>query len=486
MRLPSLLRDGLWRDDANVYVVLIAPTFGEFLNRVSQMEYHPPLYFCIAYVWTKLAGISELSLKVLPFAFSVLSVPMVYLLGKETGCRRVGLLAAAMYAVAPLPIVYSTSYLYPLALLSFTTVAWLAARERRRSPTFAGWAGLAIASFVAVGTHYVSLLYLPLVGLWVLASPTGYRCGLILASAIAAGMLPSIAWLPSLVGHLHVGIPFNAPTSIGDKLTFLAIALLQLLPVRLATLDWTIFLVLLFGALLLTGKAIARSDGGALGAIVLAALIADAVANLRQDRYIVPFYGLLSVFFAASFVQVATRLRAEHAVLARRWGAAIACTLSAFFLAGDVAFAVDNSAVPRSGIRTLAPGGAADGSTVFVLAPDYLAPTFAFYTRGLPVRFLGFARIHHPEIFTLTGYEAMWSAPGAIDDALDAIADEAATGSFQYLDVIVDSEVKDAGYLEYHRTWDLLHAVELRYRLLGHTHYPGRWEPISVYRFALR
>ena len=485
IRLPSLLHDGLWRDDANVYVELLAPSFREFLHRVTQIEYHPPLYFCIVYAWTKYAGLSELSLKLLPFIFSLLAVPIVFLLGKEAVSRCAGLVAAAMYAVAPLPVVYSTFYLYPLALFSFTTVAWLVIRQRRRSPTVTGWVAVAAASFVAVGTHYMALLYLPLLGLWALASPRGCRRGIVLASAIAVGMLAFAAWLPVLLGQLRVGVPYEGPTSIADKLTFLTIALLQLLPVRLATFDWTVFLVLVCGALVVTGKSVARSDAGALGAIVLAAVIADAAANLRQVRYVEPFYGLLCVFFAASFVLLAARLAAEHSVLTRRWGTGIACLLSAVFLGGDVAFALENSAVPRSGIRTFAASGPPTGSTLFVLAPDYLAPTFAFYTRGLPVRFIGFPRVVHPEIFTLAGYEASWSAPHAVDNTLAAIARESKTGTFRYLDVIVQDDVESVGYLDYGRTWDLLRAVELRYKLLGRTRYSGKWEFISVYQFAL-
>jgi 4-amino-4-deoxy-L-arabinose transferase-like glycosyltransferase len=486
MRLPSLLGDGLWKDDANVYVEVIAPTFSEFLHRVSQMESHPPLYFCIAYMGTKLAGISELSLKLLPFLLSVLTVPLIYLLGKDTVCRRVGQFAAAIYAVAPLPIVYSSFYLYPLAVFSFTAVAWLVARERRRSPTLIGWAAIAFASCVAIGTHYMALLFLPLMGLWALASSRGYRHGIILASAIAVGMLPFVAWLPILIGQVHVGLPFNAPTSIRDKETFLAIGLLQLLPVRLAILDWTVFIAFLLGAVLLTGKNLVRSDASVLGAIFFAALIAVAVANFRQVRYVLPFYGLFCVFAATSLTSLATQLTQEHPLLTRRWGAMAAGVLAAVLLGGDVAFAIDNSAVPRSGIRTFAPNAPADGSTLFVLAPDNLAPTFAFYTRDLPVRFLGFARIHHPEIVAFDGYAATWSAPGAIDDALAAIGREAETGSFRYLDVIVQDGASDVGHMRFGRTWDFLGAVELHYRLLEHRRYAGKFEPISVYRFALR
>ncbi|HZV77278.1 MAG TPA: hypothetical protein VFF63_05955, partial [Candidatus Babeliales bacterium] len=72
------MHEGLWRDEAYVYVDLIAPTFKEFFHRVVETEYHPPLYFLLVYVWVKLAGISEISLKTLPFICSILTVLAVY------------------------------------------------------------------------------------------------------------------------------------------------------------------------------------------------------------------------------------------------------------------------------------------------------------------------------------------------------------------------------------------------------------------------
>jgi uncharacterized membrane protein len=70
VRLPLLLHDGLWRDEAYVYVAVTAPTFRDFMQRVIASEYHPPLYFVICYFWVRLVGATELSLKALPFSFA--------------------------------------------------------------------------------------------------------------------------------------------------------------------------------------------------------------------------------------------------------------------------------------------------------------------------------------------------------------------------------------------------------------------------------
>ncbi len=207
MRLPSLLNDGLWRDEANVYFEVSAPTFIEFLHRTAAIEWHPPLYFFIAYLWSKVGGTGEFALKVLPFAFSILTVPFVYRLGKTASSTAAGLLAAAMYAVAPAAIVVATDYLYPMVTLLYTVLAWLVTLGRREPLTPVRYGLVALATLVVVYSHYTALLYVPLLVLWALTSPKGLRHGLGLASALIAGTIPFVLWLHVFLNEWHTGLP---------------------------------------------------------------------------------------------------------------------------------------------------------------------------------------------------------------------------------------------------------------------------------------
>ncbi|HZY98160.1 MAG TPA: hypothetical protein VFE36_01165, partial [Candidatus Baltobacteraceae bacterium] len=122
--------------------------------------------------------------------------------------------------------------------------------------------------------------------------------------------------------------------------------------------------------------------------------------------------------------------------------------------------------------------------TLYVIAPDYAANEFAYYARDSGARFIGFARIDRPEIFVLDDYEAIWNDPSLIRKILAAIAAEAS--QFRYVDVVVDDNARDQYRIPFGRVKQLVTALRRQYELVDRQDYPGRWEPISVYRFQLR
>ena len=231
VRLPSLLHDGLWRDEAYVYVAVTAPSLGTLCS-VLLHEYHPPLYFVICYFWVRLVGVTELSLKALPIVFSVLTVPAVYWLGESAVSRSAGLLAAALYAMSPLAIVYSSGgYLYSLATLLFTILAHLV-MSARREPSKPGRLGaIALVTALVVYTHYFALFFVPMLAFWAATSRKGARHAAILTSSIALGALTFLFWLPTFLIQRRAE-PFVAPLSAHSKALFAISTLLQFMPAR--------------------------------------------------------------------------------------------------------------------------------------------------------------------------------------------------------------------------------------------------------------
>ena len=93
-------------------------------RQVITFDNHPPLYFLLLHFVVKLAGQSEFALRFLSLAFSVLTVPLLYAVGKYLFDRRVGLVAALFGAISPLYLWYSHearmyTMLTFLGLLSF-------------------------------------------------------------------------------------------------------------------------------------------------------------------------------------------------------------------------------------------------------------------------------------------------------------------------------------------------------------------------------
>jgi len=289
-------------------------------------------------------------------------------------------------------------------------------------------------------------------------------------------------WLPVFLHQHQVGTPYATPMSLTDKTGYFVVMLLiESMPVQQPVVLWSAFLAIVLASVALTRGAVFRSDAGALAAIYAVVLLELAATNITRIQYLLPAYALLCVFIAYAIGALVERMRSENLRLWRPWGAGAVAALCAAFVVADAVQAVDGAALPCSGIRTFVQQRALQADTLYVLAPDYLAPTFAFYARGTPVDTIGFARIEHPELFTLEGYVTLWNDPAAIDDAMNAIA--RAARDHEFVDYVAEQNVVDHGRMPYRKVWQLLARLRERYRLVDVTKYPASWEPVIVYRF---
>lgn len=90
----------LWLDEA--YSVLVAKQgFAEMLVSLEN-DAHPPLYYFLLGFWIKLFGDGEIAVRSLSGVFYLGGVLTVYWLGREIYEKRVGFLAAFLYALSPL------------------------------------------------------------------------------------------------------------------------------------------------------------------------------------------------------------------------------------------------------------------------------------------------------------------------------------------------------------------------------------------------
>ncbi|HVR46690.1 MAG TPA: glycosyltransferase family 39 protein [Candidatus Binatia bacterium] len=493
IRIPGLLHDGLWRDEAYVYVDAIAPTFQTFLHRVIVTEYHPPLYFAISYAWLGLAGTSELALKAIPFVCSVFTIAAVYRLGAIAGSAGVGLLAAAMYAVSPMAILESGDYLYPLMALLCTVLAALVMTARREPLRPTLFVAIALVTALTTYTHYAALFYVPMLVVWALRSPRGVRHGAAVAGAMVLGALPFLFWLPVLAHQPDpylvkpalgpVNPLFEPPPNALAKLGFFAWTIVRSMPLWPEKLAIVLcaFLAVALARLIMARRL--NADAIALGVIYGAALALISAAGRLNVRYAVIFEGLLCVFLAwivAAWFQRVTREYPSHWA---RWGAAVTATISLFIATEDVIFALHTAGMPKSGIRTFAVSQPLDAATLYVIAPDDITATFAFYSRDAHVAYTAFPQTDHPEIFKF-GHNANAYAPGAVPDAVNRLVQDART--YEYIDLIVDDTADrrkvSRGVVYRSPTRDFLDAMKAHYLLVGQTSYPGRMESVTVYR----
>jgi mannosyltransferase len=167
LRLYRLGHQGFWFDEGNT-ALLVHLSPGKMVGLISQSESTPPLYYCVAWLWARVFGYSEVGLRSLSAVCGVLLVPVVYATGARLISRRAGVIAAALAACSPLLIWYSQearSY-QMLALLS--SVSLLGFAYARFEPTPRVLAAWVLASVLALATHYYAVLAVVPEALWLL------------------------------------------------------------------------------------------------------------------------------------------------------------------------------------------------------------------------------------------------------------------------------------------------------------------------------
>ncbi|MGK7946922.1 MAG: phospholipid carrier-dependent glycosyltransferase, partial [Microcystaceae cyanobacterium] len=102
-------------------------TVTDVINLILDKDNHPPLYFVLSHLWIKLFSspgdyASLWGMRALPCLFGILSIPLVYWLGKKTlNSSLIGHFSAAMMAVSPYGIfIAQEARHYTLAILFVT------------------------------------------------------------------------------------------------------------------------------------------------------------------------------------------------------------------------------------------------------------------------------------------------------------------------------------------------------------------------------
>lgn len=128
---------------------------------------NPPLYFSLLHGWL-VFGDSETRLRLLSALFGVLTIPLVYALGRTIRDHRLGIVSALLFAISPLQVWYSQEA-RGYALLTFGAtsamlgVAYLL-RHPERSTDLRGtgwvWAAYVLGTAVALLAHNTAV-FLP-------------------------------------------------------------------------------------------------------------------------------------------------------------------------------------------------------------------------------------------------------------------------------------------------------------------------------------
>ena len=201
LRLPSY-GNSLFGDELSTYFIVSQHSLTGIVRLLDghSVELTPPLFFLLARVVRELGSSPQL-LRLVPLVAGTAAIPLTYALGLRTVGRRAALAGAALMALSPYLIFYSTeARAYALVmLLSVASTYCLVVGTQTGGTRW--WIGYAVTSCAAMYTHYTAVFVLVAQLIWAFLCYPGARRALVWANLAAAiGFVP---WLPGLIHNTH-------------------------------------------------------------------------------------------------------------------------------------------------------------------------------------------------------------------------------------------------------------------------------------------
>lgn len=372
-------RSALWLDEALSVNIATLP-LGEIRSALEH-DGHPPLYYVLLHFWTNLFGTGDVAVRSLSAVFGLLTIVLLWFLGRRRGGPAMAWILVAVVAVAPYAVRYSNeARMYALVML-LVTIGWFVLDDIvvRGRDSLARYVALVVVTAALLYTHYWSMWLVATIGLcatWsVWRRPEVRRRWLGVLAALVVGCVAFLPWVPTLLyQNAHTGTPWAAPSrptvALSDSLVdfgagrFGEKALVAIL-LSIA------FLLGLFGRgsspstimlELRTRMQVRRETIVAAGTFVIGSAIAYGTSSAFASRYA-----------AVVFIPVMVVVAAGPTRFVGRWVrfGAVAVLVGALSIG-----AVMNMSYDRSQMRVIGPAiSAAIGpNDVVVVCPDQLGP----------------------------------------------------------------------------------------------------------------
>jgi len=162
VRVLGLDGQSLWRDEIDAIRFASSP-LAELLGMFAQPGQNGPFYYLVLRPWLGVAGQSAFALRFFSLSFGLLTVPLVYQLGRRLFPRlpQVALLAALLATLSPYLVWYSQEgkmYSLVVCLIVLSMERYLAALERGGCGRWLAYVALTSAAFYV---HLLGALIVP-------------------------------------------------------------------------------------------------------------------------------------------------------------------------------------------------------------------------------------------------------------------------------------------------------------------------------------
>ncbi|MEX1217463.1 MAG: glycosyltransferase family 39 protein [Acidimicrobiales bacterium] len=212
-------RSSLWLDEA-LSVNIASLPLGEIAGALKQ-DGHPPLFYFLLHGWIDLFGTSDIAVRGLPAFFGVLTLPLIWFLGRRKGGPTLGWVAVAVVSVSPFAVRYSNeARMYSLVIL-LVVIGWLLVDDvvARNKVSLGRCMGLVIVGTALLYTHYWSLWLLIALGItslwkvWRCSNSSDRKPWLVLLLSLVLSGLLYLPWLPTMLYQsANTGTPWASPS----------------------------------------------------------------------------------------------------------------------------------------------------------------------------------------------------------------------------------------------------------------------------------
>jgi len=166
LRFYNLGYNSLWLDEASTYTFAVN-SFQGIWQATTSGEFNPPLFYWFEHIML-MFGNNEVILRFIPAVAGVLTIPLIYFVGKEFLDRTTGLIAAAVFAFSPFLVYYSQEARAYSLMLFFVAFAMIFYLRALKNNSLQNWALFGLLSALAFWSHFYAFVIIAAMVLYAL------------------------------------------------------------------------------------------------------------------------------------------------------------------------------------------------------------------------------------------------------------------------------------------------------------------------------
>lgn len=151
------INQSMWLDEA-ISANVAQMRWGEIISNFSVTDFHPPVYYLLLNLWTKIFGNGVIAMRSSSILFSLITIWLVYRIGILVKDKKLGLWAALFTGANPLLIYYSQElrmYSLTVMILMIAVYNWI--RIVKNEENKINWICFNLATGLAFLTFYGSI-----------------------------------------------------------------------------------------------------------------------------------------------------------------------------------------------------------------------------------------------------------------------------------------------------------------------------------------